>query len=285
MRNYGSVSSLIYRNEDYRSLSESGRLLFLYLLTCNHGNMIGCFNLPSSYAIDDLQWTKEHYAEIIAELLNNHFVIIDEKREWILIPKYLKWNPPLNPNVGKSMVRLFHSIPDNIEVKKDMYQEILKYGKHIKIETISESFRNDSIPVPVPVPDNLGVVGEKIDKKEREELFAKFWELYPNKVDKKETLDLFVKLPEDKFQEMRREYPRWLKMIRTPSTTEAFIPSPPSPARFIRKEKWNDDFLTQPDKDNGNKSPYYEPEEKSMEQIKREYEEATRGMAITEFKP
>ena len=57
MRNYGSVSSLIYRNEGYRNLSEKSRWMFIYLLTCNHGNMIGCFNLPADYTVSDLQFS------------------------------------------------------------------------------------------------------------------------------------------------------------------------------------------------------------------------------------
>ena len=256
MRNYGSVSSLIYRNEGYRNLSEKSRWMFIYLLTCNHGNMIGCFNLPADYAVSDLQWSAEDVKVTIAELLRNDFVMIDSEKEWVLIPKYLKWNPPLNPNVGKAMVRLFESIPNNIILKREMYSQLQQYGKHIEIGIISESFRNDSIPGPVlgnGIVLEKGGVGEKTISEENpdkensanekktllSERFKKWWETYPRKEDRKKAEVSFMRLTELKRLECEDMTPGWIQAHQQAVTPKQYIPQATT---YLNGERWNDDL-------------------------------------------
>jgi len=48
---------------NFRALPEDARTVFLYLLTCPHGNMCGIFYLPDLYAASDLQWDAETVSE------------------------------------------------------------------------------------------------------------------------------------------------------------------------------------------------------------------------------
>src|SRR5436190_800173 len=70
MRDYGKVYTAFWISEDARSLSEDGRMLALYLLTCQHSNMLGCFRLTNAYAADDLQWDIERVSKGFQELLS-----------------------------------------------------------------------------------------------------------------------------------------------------------------------------------------------------------------------
>src|SRR5687768_16947104 len=108
MREYGLVYSRFWVNPDIQSLSVDGKLLALYLLTCSHANMLGCFRLPIGYIAEDLQWGFERVKKGFKELIRIRFLSRDEETGWLVIYHYLKWNPIENPNQGKSIVKLFH---------------------------------------------------------------------------------------------------------------------------------------------------------------------------------
>ena len=49
MRLYGRIETSFWQNEKVQRLSDGGRMLYLYLLTCPHGNSVGCFVLHDGY--------------------------------------------------------------------------------------------------------------------------------------------------------------------------------------------------------------------------------------------
>lgn len=73
MRDYGKVHTSFWASANIRNLSEDGRALALYLLTCPHGTIAGVFRLPDGYASEDLQWTSKRVREGFAELFANGF--------------------------------------------------------------------------------------------------------------------------------------------------------------------------------------------------------------------
>ena len=64
MRTFSKISPKLWRSPRFRSL-ESGdeRLLYLYVLTCEHQSSAGCFRLPDAYAASDLGWTEERLSD------------------------------------------------------------------------------------------------------------------------------------------------------------------------------------------------------------------------------
>lgn len=119
MRDYGKVYSRIWESTDFRALSEDGRTLALYLLTCQHGTIAGVFRVPDGYACEDLQWTAERVSEGFANLHAKGFATRCEASKWVWVTKFLEWNPPENPNQRKAAAKVVQSIPDGCAWKPD----------------------------------------------------------------------------------------------------------------------------------------------------------------------
>lgn len=151
MREYGKIHSSFWTSETIRALSENGRTLAAYLLTSPHSNMIGCFRLPKAYACEDLKWSSETVSEGFADLSRNGFATFDEQSGWVIIQKFLKWNPFENGNVGKAAAKLFDQTPGACKLKGILAARLREYGgKHFNM-----GFLNGFETVPQTVPEDL----------------------------------------------------------------------------------------------------------------------------------
>lgn len=154
MRDYGRVYTSFWQSPEVRGMSEDARTLAFYLLTCPHANLIGCFRLPNAYAADDLQWPIERVREGFALLLASGFASRDEGTQWVLIPKYIKWNAFENANVAIAAQKAFDQVPA-IELKSLLAKALLEFGVHLKepfadgLRTLLKPFAN---PEPEPEP-------------------------------------------------------------------------------------------------------------------------------------
>ena len=122
MRDYGKVFSRIWESPDFRALDEDGRMLVLYLLTCQHGTIAGVFRVPDGYASEDLQWSPERVAQGFAKLAAQGFANRCETTKWVWVIKFLEWNAPENPNQGKAAAKVAMSVPDQCSWKRDFYR-------------------------------------------------------------------------------------------------------------------------------------------------------------------
>lgn len=166
MRDYGKVFSSFWTSEDIRGLTEDGRALALYLMTCPHGNMLGCFRIPNAYAADDLQWTFERVSEGFEELYRNGFAYRCERSFWVVIHKHLKWNKLDNENVGKAAAKLFDSITPPDSVKALLVKALMEFGRNFspqklaEIGTVLEGYRNPIETLSKPVTVAVTVAGD-----------------------------------------------------------------------------------------------------------------------------
>lgn len=119
MREYGKVFSAIWESADFRSLSEDGRTLVMYLLTCQHGTIAGVFRVPDGYACEDLQWSVERVSEGFQNLKDKGFATRCEASKWVWVTKFLEWNPPENPNQRKAAAKVINSIPSGCAWKPE----------------------------------------------------------------------------------------------------------------------------------------------------------------------
>lgn len=137
MRDYGRVYTKFWVSPDIMSLSDDAKLLALYLLTGQHSNALGCFRLPSGYVAADLGFNPlERVSKGFDELLRIGFVTLG-KGDWILLPKYLKFNAPENPNVGKMVVKLFEQIPQGSGLIPYASRAIVEFPKNLPTEFIT----------------------------------------------------------------------------------------------------------------------------------------------------
>lgn len=149
MREYGRVQSAIFGNPKFRSLTEDGRALFLYLLICKHGSMVGCFEMPKAYAARDLQWDIERVSKGFAEVFRKGLISLDEASEWVLIHSFLEWNPFENPNVAKAGMKTFDRVQSEA-LKPLLALEFLKFAPHLT-EEFRKGLETLSKPLPNPI--------------------------------------------------------------------------------------------------------------------------------------
>lgn len=111
MRDYGKVYSTFWSSETTGKLSEDGKLLALYLLTCSHSTIAGVFRLPDGYVAEDLGWDAERVRQGFVELLSKGFANRCGTTKWVWIKQHLKYNKPENPNQRKSAAKIAGSVP------------------------------------------------------------------------------------------------------------------------------------------------------------------------------
>lgn len=111
MRDYGKVYSTFWSSETTGGLSDDGKILALYLMTCSHSTIAGVFRLPDGYVSEDLGWVTERVREGFAELFAKGFANRCETTKWVWVRKHLEWNKPENPNQRKSAAKIAAGIP------------------------------------------------------------------------------------------------------------------------------------------------------------------------------
>lgn len=150
MRDYGKVYTVFWTSDDVQGMTEDERTLALYLLTCPHGNMIGCFRLPAAYASEDMKWSAERVSKGFNGLAAKGYINRCERTSWVLIKRYLKWNQFENPNVGKAAGKLFGSITAPTSVKAALAAALREFASTFpwsildKFEAENKPFANPS---------------------------------------------------------------------------------------------------------------------------------------------
>ena len=178
MRTYGQIQTAFWVNPEIKELSSEAKLLATYLLTSPHSNGIGCYYLPDGYVMEDLSWKHETVSKRYAELFQNGFMKRCEQSKYILIYKFIKWNPISSSNVAKAREREFLSVPKSSSVINELANELLEYGAFLSdgfktvlkryrngIEMVSNSepYRKEPEPEPEPEPER-----EKTKAKKKE---------------------------------------------------------------------------------------------------------------------
>jgi hypothetical protein len=167
---YGRIHINYWTSPDIIGLSPETKLIGAYILTCPHGNMIGCFRLPIAYVVDDLAMGYEAVSEGFRNLCDKGFVTHDSAVSWLLISKFLKWNPIDNPNQGKAAAKQVDAVPRNSSVYAPLMQILaanpgnFPEGFLNRLETVGEPYRTlqpQLQPHPHPEQKDLALISEK----------------------------------------------------------------------------------------------------------------------------
>ncbi|MCP4986583.1 MAG: hypothetical protein GY928_11175 [Colwellia sp.] len=184
---YQYITSAIWHDPKFIKLTPEAQRLFLYLLTCPHGNIIGMFVLKEGYACADLQVLNKAFRKDLASLCE-HFILHDQNNQVIIIKQFLKYNKLTNTNQKKAALTRLEELPKSLILIDYLrtcegLSEVLDEGV---IEGLSKDLGNISIiPVPVPVPVPVpGISTFDTD-------FNQFWLAYPKKVGKPDALKKF----------------------------------------------------------------------------------------------
>ena len=98
MRDFSKVSPSIWRSKKFRATKDPMcKMVYLYLLTCPHGNSAGCFDIDPLYASADLETTPEAFREAINRLCEVGLIEWDGDENTVWIVQWEEFNKPTNP--------------------------------------------------------------------------------------------------------------------------------------------------------------------------------------------
>lgn len=126
MRDFSKVSPHLWRSKRFRSLGDEGRLLHMYLLTCEHQTSAGCLRLPDAYAAADLGWPVDKFHRATAEVEEAGLIVHDDETEEIFVTRWFKHNPPTNSKHRQGVDRIISEI-DSDKVREAAESDLLAY--------------------------------------------------------------------------------------------------------------------------------------------------------------
>lgn len=127
MRDYGKVFTRFWTSADIDGLNVYAKLLALYLLTCKHSNLLGCYTLPVAYVACDLGWNHDDVKRELTALEAVGFCFYDHEQEFLLIRNFLKFNHLANWNEGKAAMALFAKLPRSSWLREPLVRVILEF--------------------------------------------------------------------------------------------------------------------------------------------------------------
>lgn len=161
MSEYAKIQKRIWNSQTFLSLSDDARYLWLYLLTCPHGNMVGMFILKPGYVQDDLGWTVQRFKKAFDELTEKPttngcrgLVEYDEKTKVIWIKNFLEHNPIINPKQVLGAVKKIEGIPYS-ELFEHVKSYIISLGKSYHEPLVISLGKPYAIPVTVTVTETV----------------------------------------------------------------------------------------------------------------------------------
>ena len=159
MSRYRAIHCLIWNDDKFPFVSERCQLIFFHLLTTPMSTPFGLYKASLEALAAEKRLPLKAYREAFREAFAKAFVKYDERHQVILIPQFLKYNPPNNPNVLKAWKSVYDEIPD-CDLKIEFYQ-ILKAFVEGFSKAFGEAFREawgkplPKVSVPVSVPDTV----------------------------------------------------------------------------------------------------------------------------------
>ena len=126
MRDYGKIYTSLWRSRKFTSLeSDDAKLLYLYLHTCAHANMVGCFILPDGYATADLEWDTTRYRHALDTLSTACLVGVDRGEKLVRIVDFLRHDPFTNASHATGAIKITLALPDCDE-RSFLFQDLSK---------------------------------------------------------------------------------------------------------------------------------------------------------------
>lgn len=109
---YSKLHETFWSDLKRKGVSTEGKLLFIYLISSPHHNMIGLYYIPLAYAAADLSWDQDTVWKGLGELSEKGFISYDQEAEMVLVRNYLRYNKLDNANVEKAAVSTATKLPE-----------------------------------------------------------------------------------------------------------------------------------------------------------------------------
>jgi hypothetical protein len=93
-------------------LDDQGKVLALYLLTCEHRNLEGLYRLPYAYIQADLAWSDQAVRDGMDRLIEDGFINYDPAARVVFLPKALKYHEPKSAKQVQGAINALQQVPD-----------------------------------------------------------------------------------------------------------------------------------------------------------------------------
>lgn len=162
MREYAKIYTSLWRSRKFTSLeSDDARLLYLYLHTCVHSNMVGCFILPDGYATSDLGWDLTRYRQALDSLSAASLVGLNREENVVRIVDFLRHDPFTNKSHAAGALKVAMSLPycdqvallfNDLRKSKWVAASAIPTASAQPVERLSTDLRQEQEPEPEPEP-------------------------------------------------------------------------------------------------------------------------------------
>ena len=119
-RKFGQVRVEFWSDEKIRGLTDTERLLAVFLIAGPHTNSLGCYRCPAEYLPIDLAWGQEKTAKAFASLIAKGIIAYCERTRFIWVRNFLRHNKPKTKNNSKGILSELAVIPKDMEFYRDL---------------------------------------------------------------------------------------------------------------------------------------------------------------------
>ena len=150
MSRYRALHCLMWNDDKFPFASDDCQLVFFHLLTTPLSTPFGCYKASLEALAAEKRWPLERYQKAFMEAFHAGFAKYDERHQVILLPHFLKYNPPNNPNVLKAWRKIYDELPD-CPLKHEFYRGLKAY-----LEGFHEGFLKafaEGWPKPMPIQE------------------------------------------------------------------------------------------------------------------------------------
>lgn len=197
MGRYRKIDTRIWNDAKFRSLSDDGKFVFMFLLSHPNMTSLGAMRGSVPGFAADLGWSSERLREALSEGVRKGMAEHDEKACFVGLPNFLKYNGPESPNVVKSWGESLDMIPE-CKLKAVLVERVKGFAKGL-----SKAF-SESLPKSFEGFANQEQEQEQEPEQEQETLlpaepaaaysedFEAWWLCYPRRVAKPQAQKAWV---------------------------------------------------------------------------------------------
>jgi len=145
---YSALDHRFWTSPTVRALTDDEKLVFAYLLTCPHSNMLGLYRMPIPYLAHDLGWPLAKAKKALGRLSeesSESLIQYDANAELVYIPNYLKYNTLASGNRERGAMARLKELPDTpllqslVEAVETFAPTLKELRKALRLRLSSES--------------------------------------------------------------------------------------------------------------------------------------------------
>jgi len=238
MGRYRKIDVRIWNDEAFASLSDDGKLAFLFVLT--HPNMtpLGAMRATIEGLAAELRWTPERLRKAFREGFHEGFsgpsrkplLELSERHCFVGIPGFLRYNQPASPNVVRSWPAWLDLIPE-CELKDRLLQRLKDFTKALG-EAFMKAFR-EALPEAFPEAFAKALPKQKQKQKQEQNIENPLYPPSDNRLNA--VIPTSDALPLDEHSDVTEDNQR-------PTDRRAKSPMPPIPAELDKdpfRQAWS----------------------------------------------